>query len=48
MDDLSEAELFAGFDEAGLARCAECGSFYKLTDCGCDLCSEGEMEKIAA
>jgi len=48
MHHLSDTELFAGFDEAGLARCAECSSFYKLADGGCDLCSEEETEKIAA
>lgn len=51
MDYLSDADLFSGYAEAGLAQCLRCKSLYKLNDGGCDFCAEcgeEEVEKIAA
>lgn len=47
MHHLSDVELLAGREEAGVAECTECGKFFKIEDGGCDLCSEEEVE-IAA
>ncbi len=46
MEHLSDLDLLIGFEEAGLAQCPKCGSFYKIDDDGCD-CGEEEIE-IAA
>ena len=46
MEYLSDAELLAGYETAGLAECTECGRLFKIVDEVCDLCPEEGEEEV--